>query len=86
MANNLRTRKDRLSVNAPSEQYYPVVVGEDIPDGPARYLLVGTAGTATLVRADGVEVANVPLVAGYNPLVVKQVKALGTAANIFYCN
>lgn len=76
---------DRRSVNAPAETYRPVVLGEDIPDGPARYLLVGTAGTATLVRGDGEVVSNVPLQAGYNPLVVKRVVSLGTASDVWYC-
>lgn len=80
-----KTLRDRNSVNAPSETYRPVVLGEDIPDGPARYLLVGTAGTATIVRGDGEVVADVPLQAGYNPLVVKRVVSLGTAVDVWYC-
>ena len=77
-------RRDRLSANAPSEIYSPITSGADIPDGPARFLLVGTAGTATLVRHDGTVVADVPLQKGYNPLVARRV-TLGTAADVFYC-
>jgi len=82
---NYTSMRDRNSINAPSEVFAEITEGENIPNGPARYLLVGTAGTATLVREDGVEVEDVPLQAGYNPLVTKQVKSLGSAANVFYC-
>jgi hypothetical protein len=66
-------------------RYYPVVVkaNADLPDGVCRCLLVGTAGTANLTQEDGTEVDGVPLVAGYNFLVVRQVRLGGTAANIF---
>lgn len=55
----------------------------DITGGPARSLLVGTAGTANLVMLDGAELANVPLQQGYNPLQVKRIKLGGTATNIW---
>jgi hypothetical protein len=80
-----KSRRDKESVNAPSEVYGLAEEGVDFPEGVARFLLVGTEGTATLVRPDGVEVANVPLRAGYNPLVCRQVKTLGTAADVYYC-
>lgn len=57
------------------------------PDGyqlPARALLVGTAGAATIV--DGVNQlrALIPLQAGYNPIQVRRVNSTGlTAANIW---
>jgi hypothetical protein len=53
------------------------------PDGIARGLWVGTAGTANLVFFDDSEAANFPLVAGPNPIEVKQVKLGGTASNIW---
>jgi hypothetical protein len=56
---------------------------DDLPGGPCRGLLVGTAGTANLVQEDGTERANVPLVAGYNHLVVRRVKTGGNAANLW---
>lgn len=64
---------------------YPAVTkaDADLPHGVCRTLLVGTAGTANLMQPDGTIVANVPLVQGYNPLEVKQVRLGGTAADIF---
>lgn len=82
---NYTKMSNRKSVSAPSEDFGEVTVGQDIPNGPARYLLVGTAGTATLMKTDGTTVADVPLQKGYNPLVVRQVVSLGTAADVFYC-
>lgn len=67
-----------------SARNFPLVVkaDSDLPDGPCRGLLVGTAGTANLMDIDGNIEALVPLVAGYNMLVVKQVRLGGTADNI----
>jgi hypothetical protein len=45
--------------------------------------LVGTAGTANLTEDDGTERNGVPLIAGYNFLVVKKVRTGGTADNIW---
>ena len=77
--------RGRDSAGAPAELYGAAVEGEDFSVGTCRYLLVGTAGTVTLVRADGQEVSGVPLQAGYNPLVCKQVKSFGAASDIFWC-
>lgn len=55
----------------------------DLPDGPARGLLVGTAGTANLQDESGTTTTDVPLQAGYNPLNVKQVRLGGTADDIW---
>lgn len=67
-----------------ARHYVPVVKADaDLPDGECRALLVGTAGTANLTEDDGTERDNVPLVAGYNYLVCKQVRLGGTAANIW---
>lgn len=85
MAQEYKGFKGRGEAAAPAEQYGPITEGADFPVGTARFLLVGTAGTATLVREDGTEVADVPLQAGVNPLVCKQVKTLGTAAAVFWC-
>jgi hypothetical protein len=46
-------------------------------------LLVGTAGTATLVMVTGQVRTDVPLKEGYNPLQVIQVRNSGTAADIW---
>lgn len=54
--------------------------------GPSQHtkaLLVGTAGTATLVMSTGETRTSVPLQQGYNPLWVVQVKNAGTAADIW---
>ena len=53
--------RDRDSAGAPAELYGAAVEGEDFSVGTCRYLLVGTAGTVTLVRYDGQEIAGVPL-------------------------
>lgn len=55
----------------------------DLPQGPCRALLVGTAGTANLMDAEGNTVSDVPLQQGYNPLSVSQVRLGGTADNIW---
>jgi hypothetical protein len=55
----------------------------DLADGACRALLVGTAGSATLIDADGNTSANVPLQQGYNPISVTRVKTGGTADNIW---
>lgn len=67
-----------------SADAYPLVTkaDADLPDGVCRGLLVGTAGTANLMDRFGSIETDVPLQQGYNPLVVKQVRAGGTADNI----
>lgn len=55
----------------------------DLPDGPCRALLVGTAGSANLTDLSGEERDAVPLQAGYNPLVVARVRLGGDADNIW---
>jgi hypothetical protein len=44
---------------------------------------VGTAGTANLGQVDGTTRTDVPLQAGYNPLVCLQVRLGGTADDIW---
>lgn len=48
-----------------------------------RALLVGTAGTATVIDATGVTSTSIPLQAGYNPISVQRVLNTGTAADIW---
>ncbi|MGP1255240.1 MAG: spike base protein, RCAP_Rcc01079 family [Kiloniellales bacterium] len=75
---------DALSAVAPAEKYQPVTKADaDLPAGTARGLLVGTAGTATLMGPGGEIRTDVPLQPGYNPLRVKQVRLGGTAADIW---
>ena len=59
----------------------------DLPDGPCRGLLVGTAGNARIIDASGFDVTAsnlVPLQAGYNPIQVLRIYSTGlTASNIW---
>jgi hypothetical protein len=48
-----------------------------------RALLVGTAGTATVIDATGTTATSIPLQAGYNPISVQRVLDTGTAADIW---
>lgn len=62
----------------------PVVKADsDLSAGVTIGLLVGSAGTANLQDASGVNRTGVPLQVGYNPLSVKQVRLGGTADNIW---
>jgi hypothetical protein len=68
----------------PARAYVPVTKADaNLPDGKCRGLLVGTAGTANLMDETGATRTNVPLQAGYNPIVCKQVRTGGTADNIW---
>lgn len=74
------------SLAAPAGRWVPVTASDtlDLPDGVCRALLVGTAGAADIIDADGVARSAVPLQAGYNPGGVQRVKATSlTAANIW---
>lgn len=55
----------------------------DFPGGVCDGLLVGTGGTANIVFASGLEVSNVPLQAGYNPIQCRRIKTGGTSDAIF---
>lgn len=55
----------------------------DLPDGPCRALLVGTAGTANISDLTETIRTNVPLVVGYNPISCVQVRTGGSADNIW---
>ena len=70
--------------SSPADMVVPVTkANAALPDGPCRTLLVGTAGTANIVDGAGVTRTNVPLQAGYNPIVCQQVRTGGTADNIW---
>lgn len=71
-----------LASSIPASTIIAVVSGEAFSRGPCRALLVGTAGTATVVDRDGHTATNIPLQQGYNPLQVSIV-TLGTAANVW---
>lgn len=69
---------------APAFTYVPVTKADsDLAGGICRGLLVGTAGTANLQDAGGTTRTNVPLQAGYNPIMCKQVRTGGTASDIW---
>ncbi len=69
---------------APAIRYVEVAKADaDLPGGPCKALLVGTAGTANLTDAEGNARAGVPLQQGYNPLRCQRVNTGGTAANIW---
>lgn len=70
--------------SAPAVRFLPVVKAEaDLPGGTCKALLVGVAGTANLVDADGGVRAAVPLQQGYNPLRCVRVATGGTATDIW---
>lgn len=60
-----------------------LTAGAPLPFGPCKALLVGTAGTATLKDYMGNSCVNIPLQAGYNPICVSSLDALGTAADVW---
>ncbi|WP_143596259.1 spike base protein, RCAP_Rcc01079 family [Tistlia consotensis] len=68
----------------PARDVVLVTKGSDsLPDGAARGLLVGTAGTANLVTEQGGVRSDVPLQQGYNPIRVLAVLTGGTADDIW---
>ncbi|MFN4840166.1 MAG: hypothetical protein ACK5MB_07350 [Phycisphaerales bacterium] len=70
--------------NGPSPKYRAVVASDtvDFADGPCRALMVGTAGTATVIDIDD-QPRTIHLVQGLNPIICQRVNATGlTAANI----
>ena len=48
-----------------------------------RALLVGTAGTATIIDGSGQTATSIPLQQGYNPISVRRVLNTGTASDIW---
>lgn len=77
------TRPTPLS-GGPAGLIVPVTKADaDLPNGLARGLLVGIAGTANLMDASGAIRTAVPLIEGFNPLTVFQVRVGGTADDIW---
>ena len=72
-------------LNSPARSLIRIIKSDttDIATSACRALLVGTAGSATLIDAAGTEQANVPLQQGYNPIMVRRVKTGGSADNIW---
>lgn len=61
----------------------PVTKGTAFADGPCRGLLVGTAGTLNMTDGSGAARTNVPIQAGWNPVIVQAVAVGGTATDIW---
>jgi hypothetical protein len=83
MSNPFSSHSGGLS--SPASHIEPVTPDDDndLPGGTCRALLVGTAGTATIVDASGVEQSGVPLQQGFNPIGVRRVKTGGSAASLW---
>lgn len=69
-------------LDSPASKIASVTSGVNLTAGVCRALLVGTAGTATVIDAEGNTSTDIPLQAGYNPLRVSKV-TFGTAANVW---
>jgi hypothetical protein len=74
----------------PSTTYVKLdtLVGTDLtgngqPGVPAKGLWVGTAGTIDGVDAQGNNFTGFPVIVGFNPIMVKEITALHTAANVW---
>ncbi len=72
-----------LSANPATRVIGVTPADADLPGGMCRSLLVGGAGLANIMDAEGNIVTGVPLVAGYNPIAVRQVRASTAATSIF---
>jgi hypothetical protein len=71
-------------LTSPAAEYVPVTkANNDLAGGTCRGLLVGTAGTANLMQHDGTIRENVPLEAGINPIMARQVRTGGDADDIW---
>ncbi len=73
------TRRSALT-SLPIWKLVPVSTGVAFDE--CRVLLVGTAGTATIVDGSGAVRTSIPLQAGYNPIVCTKV-TLGSAADVW---
>jgi hypothetical protein len=76
-------RKQSPTLETPADAFVKVTKANSNLSGITKALLVGTAGAANLMQADGTVRENVPLVRGYNPLRVLQVRTGGTADDIW---
>lgn len=83
MPNDIRPAYGDVSMAAADGYVAVTKANANLPGGTCRALLVGTAGTANLTQADGTERDGVPLQPGYNPIVCKQIRLGGTAADIW---
>jgi hypothetical protein len=83
MPNALEFRNGDSS-SAPADAVFLVTKADAaLPQGPCRSLLVGTAGTANITDWSGNLCTNIPLQAGYNPIMCREVRTGGTASDIW---
>jgi hypothetical protein len=75
--------KQSATLESPSDTFVLVTKANENLERVTKALLVGSAGTANLMDASGQIRTDVPLIQGYNPLRVKQVRTGGTADNIW---
>jgi hypothetical protein len=75
--------KQSATLESPSDTFVLVTKANENLTRVTKALLVGSAGTANLMDASGQIRTDVPLIQGYNPLRVKQVRTGGTADNIW---
>ena len=80
MADRFSTYSSGL--DSPATKIAAVTSGTPFAAGTCRSQLVGTAGTATVIDAEGNTSTNIPLQVGYNPIRVSQV-TFGTAADVW---
>lgn len=69
-------------LDSPASKIAQVTSGVALAAGTCRAILVGTAGTATVIDAEGNTSTNIPLQVGYNPIRVSQV-TFGTASDVW---
>jgi len=75
---------DHYDVLGSARRIVPLTKGAAMPtQGACRALLVGTAGTANISDGDGNVLTNVPLQVGYNPIIITNLAAGGTATDIW---
>lgn len=76
-------RSQAANLESPADKFVKVTKANENLEDDTKALLVGTAGTANLMDRSGTIRTDVPLVQGYNPLRVRQVRTGGTADNIW---
>jgi hypothetical protein len=69
---------------SPSGKIVKINSGDDLAlaNGATRGLLVGVAGTATVIDMTGATLTNIPLQQGYNPLRVRKV-TFGSCSDVW---
>lgn len=83
MSSNVFKTTSGAGLTAPAGRAVAVTASDtlDLPGGVCKALLVGTAGAADLLDADGVKRSAVPLQAGYNPIGVQRIFATSLGAS-----